>query len=116
MKTKRIERALRSGMKSAALPHRSALRVPMSRESFDAHVAPLASAPLFKSVEFRRGGADLTVKVFDPDGLRRSARVLRRALVAVSRSDSAPVRFSEREAGPRWTCDCAGCAAVARMR
>lgn len=89
MKTKTVERLLMSGRHE---PHRSELAIVTPREAFDAIVVPLLSGRW----SIRHVGCDarrctITVKVFDREGLHASARMVRRALVALRRAGH-PVR------------------------
>ena len=110
MKTKRIARALRTGMKGGGIPHRSELRVPMSREAFDAVAdALLNRLGCVKSAEHRRGRAAVVVKVFGPADIARAARALRTVLTAACRRDRRALRFVKPPPWPADSCGCEGC-------
>ncbi len=110
MKAKRLERLILSETGRCDF-HRAMIRFPVSREAFDAVVAPLSGA--CRSVSFRGGVAELLVKVFAWPDLNRTARFLRRIVVALRRRGER-VAFVGRSRSPRDVCDCDDCARLWR--
>jgi hypothetical protein len=84
VKTRTVERMLLAGRHEE---HRATLVFVLPREAFDRVVAPMLSGRWsMRSVEHRRGACEVTVKVFDREGVHASARMLRAAFVALRRA------------------------------
>ena len=110
MKAKRLEQLILAETGRCDY-HRAVLRFPVSREAFDAVVAPLSGA--CRSVSFHGGVAELLVKVFARPDLSYTARFVRRIVVALRRRGERVV-FVGRSRSPRDVCGCDDCARLWR--